>query len=289
MRVTKKFAVAFIGIFVIANIIVWGAVYDTSRPRVLEVTFFDVGQGDAIFIETPAGHQILIDGGPDATVVERLEEVMPFYDRTIDLVVLTHPDHDHIAGLVEVLKQYEVKHILWNGVIRETAVWQEWNRLLGEEAAPITIAQLRQRVRSGCDIEETCVVLDIVHPFESLAGHVLKRGSNDTSIVSRLVFGKTSFLFTGDITKKVERALVDQDAMLESTVLKVPHHGSTTSSSKPFLEAVSPQIGIIQVGKNNYGHPREEVLANLAEFGIEVLRTDRRGSITILSDGAIIF
>jgi len=270
-----------IGLFCL-NLIFWVVVYDLSQPRPLKVTFFDIGQGDAIFIETPQGHQILIDGGPDLTILEKLAEEMPFYDRTIDLIILTHPEHDHYFGLFEVLKRYEIKNILWTGVVRETAEWQEWTRLLGEEGAEIRIAEAGQRIiLQGSD---PCIFIDVLHPFENLEGQEFKN-SNDTSIVASLVFDGISFLFTGDITKKVEKELVEKNANLESEVLKVCHHGSKTSSSLEFLEVVLPELAVITVGENSYGHPHPEVLANLQEFGIQILRADINGDIKIVSDG----
>jgi len=277
MSKNKKLVWVLLAGLVCLNLILWVVVYDLSQPRPLEVTFFDIGQGDAIFIETPQGHQILIDGGPDLTILEKLSEEMPFYDRTIDLIILTHPEHDHYFGLFEVLKRYEVENILWTGVVRETAEWQEWEKLIEEERAEIKIAQAGQRIiLQGSD---PCIFIDVLHPFENLEGQEFKN-SNDTSIVASLVFDDISFLFTGDITKKIEKQL-----SIDSDILKVAHHGSKTSSCLEFLEIVSPELAIITVGENSYGHPHPEVLANLNQFGIQVLRTDIEGDIKIFSDG----
>lgn len=278
----KKLVWVVLGVLVCLNIAAWVVVYDLSRPRGLEVVFFDVGQGDAIFIETPERYQILIDGGPTSVILEKLAKEMPFYDRTIDLIILTHPERDHLFGLLEVLKRYRVENILWTGVVRQTSEWKEWERLIMKEGAEIKIAQSGQKItlqRTGL-----CISLDVLHPFESLEGQEFKN-SNDTSIVAKLVFGEVSFLLTGDITKKVEGRLVEQDVGLDSEVLKVCHHGSKTSSSLEFLAAVSPEIAVIQVGENSYGHPHPEVLANLDEFGIQVLITKELGDIKIISDG----
>ena len=129
----RKGAFVVLGILFGLNIFAWAVVCDLSQPQLLEVTFFDVGQGDSIFIETPQGHQILIDGGPDTTVLEKLGKEMPFWDRTIDLIILTHPEHDHMSGLIEVLKRYKVENILWTGIIRDTAEYEEWQRLIKED------------------------------------------------------------------------------------------------------------------------------------------------------------
>jgi len=262
------------------NLVAWVVVYDLVKPQPLEVVFFDVGQGDSIFIETPNGVQVLIDGGPTSVILEKLAEEMPFYDRTIDLIILTHPEHDHYFGLFEVLKRYEVKNILWTGIIRDTAEYQEWIRLIEEEGAEVGVVEAGQKI-----VLSEKIYLSILHPFENLENQKVKN-ANDTSIVASLFFGNVSFLFTGDIGKKVEARLVEQGIDLDSDVLKVCHHGSKTSSSLEFLEAVSPEVAVIQVGKDNsYGHPHPEVLARLEEFGIQVLRTDINGDIKIISDG----
>ena len=264
-----------LGVLFGLNILAWWAVYNLSQPRLLEVTFFDVGQGDAIFIVAPQSHQILIDGGPSSIILEKLAKEMPFWDRTIDLIILTHPERDHLAGLLEVLKRYKVENILWTGVVRDTAEYKEWQKLIEEEGAKISLTpDVKRLTTSG-------VVLEILHPFESLEGKVFK-DSNNTSIVAKLIFGENSFLFTGDIYKSVEKELVE----LDSDVLKVAHHGSKTSSSEEFIAEVSPEIAVIPVGKNNnYGHPHQEVLEILSRYGINILRTDKDGDIKIISNG----
>ena len=265
-----------LGILFFFNILAWVAVWDLSRPQLLKVTFFDVGQGDAIFIETPSGHQVLIDGGPDSVILEKLGKEMPFWDRTIDLIILTHPEHDHISGLIEVLKRYKVENILWTGVLRDTAEYQEWKRLIKEEGADIYIAQVSLAVSDTARLK-------VLFPFESFEGKEVKN-TNNTSIIARLVFGENSFLFTGDAYKSVERELLKGGAEVDSDVLKVGHHGSKTSSCKEFIEAVSPEIAVIQCGKDNpYGHPHPETLQTLE--GIKVFRTDLDGDVKIISDG----
>lgn len=276
----------------ISNILVWIVVFDLAQFRFLEVNFLNVGQGDAILIETPQRHQILIDGGPDSTILEKLGNEMPFWDRSIDLVVLTHPERDHISGLIEVLKRYKVNYILWTGVLRDTAEYKEWLRAVEKEVregADIKIAQAGQRIilwKSDLhnlwksDLHN---YMEVLFPFEDLEGKEYKN-SNNTSIVARLVFDQNSFLFTGDAYKSVERKLIENQFHLGSDVLKVGHHGSKTSNSKEFIEAVSPEVAVISVGKDNrYGHPHQDTLENLA--GIKILRTDLDGDIKIITDG----
>lgn len=263
------------------NILAWLAVYEISQPRFLEVNFFDVGQGEAIFIVSPQRHQILIDGGPDSTILEKLSKEIPFWDRSIDLIILTHPERDHLVGLIEVLKRYKVENILWTGVVRDTPEYKEWKRLIKEEEAKIFIAKSNQEIKmTGLSPAHFL----ILYPFENLEGQKFK-DSNDTSIVAKLIFGKISFLFTGDISKLGERKMIEEKIDLDSDILKIAHHGSKTSSLEEFIKEVSPEIAVIQVGRDNhYSHPHPETLETLSKFGINVLRTDKDGDIKIISD-----
>lgn len=264
-----------------AGLILW----DLTKPQSLEVNFFDIGQGDAIFIQTPQQHQILIDGGPSSTaILRKLSQTMPYWDRTIDLIILTHPEHDHIAGLIEVLKSYKVENILWTGIIRNTAEYKEWQKIIQDEGANIIIAQAGVKIFSGNSSEY--YKLEVLYPFESLESQEIK-SVNNTSVIARLSFGENSFLFTGDAFKSVENELIEEGIYLDSDVLKVGHHGSKTSTAQEFIEAVSPKIAVIQCGRNNrYGHPYPETLATLEKFDINILRTDQNGDIKIFSDGS---
>ena len=255
-----------------ANWVAWSHMLEGTG---LKVTFFDVGQGDAILIETPQGHQMLIDGGPSKKVADKIGKALPFWDKSLDLVILTHPDADHITGLVSVLEQYDVKNVLWTGVKADTNIFGSWERALGNEEARVVLARAGQKLVWSKDPN---AFMEILYPDDS--GVTSAKATNDTSIISKLVFGNHSFLFTGDITKAVEQTLIDQGLDLRADVLKVPHHGSKYSSSEAFLAAVAPGTAVIQVGaKNSYGHPTQEVLSRLGN--IPVLRTDLESDIVI--------
>jgi len=288
LHTDKKLKIGFLIVLVYLNILAWIVVFDLVQND-LKVIFFDVGQGDSIFIQTPQKHQILIDGGPTSVVLEKLGNEMPFYDRTIDLIILTHPEHDHIGGLLEVLKRYRVENILWTGVLRDTAEFKEWERLLVEEKnVVIEIAQAGQRIVCAASTFEKTVNMNILYPFENLDKQIIKN-TNNTSIVIQLIFGENKFLFTGDTYKSVERKLIERELLLKSDILKIGHHGSKTSTSEEFIEAVDPEIGVISVGReNSYGHPTPEVLEILKKYGINILRTDELGDIKIMSDGQMI-
>ena len=262
-----------------ANIFAWSVVYDLNQVQPFEVNFFDIGQGDSIFIQTPYGYQVLIDGGPTGVVLEKLGGVMNFWDKSIDVVVLTHPDHDHIAGLIEVLKKYKVDFVLWNGSLKETGEFKEWERLLREESVESKI------VSSGFQISSPMVTFDVLYPFESLEG-IKMDNANNGSIVLRSVFKDTSFLLTGDIESCVEKEIIEKKNVISSDILKIGHHGSKTSSSEEFVKMVNPSVAVISVGANNtYNHPSFSVLELLNKYDISILRTDLIGDLKIVSDG----
>jgi len=259
----------------ILNILVLPFVVILSFEACLEVSFFDIGQGDSIFIKAPGDYQVLIDGGPSySKVLDGLSREMPFNDKEIDLVILSHPESDHMTGLLSVLENYKVDNILWTGIEKDGEKFESWKRMIAEEGANIYYANLGDKVIMG----ET--VLEIMSPKESLEGKTFKE-VNDTAVVAKLNFKDSSFLFTGDISSKIEKELDDIDI----DVLKVAHHSSKYSTSEDFLQKTSPLVSVIQVGKNSYGHPTKEVLTRLDNFGIKVLRNDINGDIKIVSDG----
>lgn len=246
-----------------------------SLPAYLEVSFFDVGQGDSILIEAPGNYQVLIDGGPSySKVLDGLSREMPFNDKEIDLIILSHPESDHMTGLFPVLENYKVNNIIWTGIEKDGVKFETWKRMISEEGANIYYAN------SGDTINMGEVSLEIINPKDLLKNEEVKE-SNNTAVVAKLRYKDSSFLFTGDISSKIESELTDIDV----DVLKIAHHGSKYSTSEEFLEKVSPLISVIQVGNNSYGHPTEEVLTRLDNFGIKVLRNDTNGNIKIVSDG----
>jgi competence protein ComEC len=275
----KKIVLGGIILLLIFNILSWFVVYDLNKARFLEITFFDVDQGDAVFIETPKRSQILIDGGPSSIILEKLNKEMPFWDRTIDFVILTHPESDHLTGLLDVLRSYKVKNILWTGILIDSAGFKKWAELIRQENAKIYIAQSGQKITIGK------TSFEILFPFENLENKSVK-DTNNTSIVLRLDFGEISLLFAGDIYKSAERELLNLAKQLDTDVLKVGHHGSKTSTAEEFIIVVSPEIAVISVGRNNsYGHPHQGTLDTLEKYGIRIFRTDLNGDIKIISDG----
>jgi len=249
----------------------------------LHISFLNIGQGDAILIQTPTHQDILIDGGPSPQAISlELGKKLPFWDRTINLVVLTHPNADHVTGLVEVLHRYNVEQVLYPDLDFKSDIYDEWLRLVEEKDIKYTVAQAGQQIDLG-----NGVVIEVLNPPEILFANTSSDVDNN-GMVLRLSIGEVSFLLTADIRQEAEFELINRRADLQSTVLKVAHHGSDTSTYHEFLAVVNPQLAVISVGTDNtYGHPSDEVMERLEEkLGSEnIYRTDEQGTIEFITDG----
>jgi competence protein ComEC len=262
-------------------ILAWLAIAHLPDGK-LHVAFLDVGQGDAALITTPHGQQILIDGGPSpSALTSGLGRQMPFWDRSLDLVVMTHPDADHITGLAEVLDRYRVDGWLDNGRPDDDALYAQCMVRLEEGAVTQQVVRAGDRLDLGSGI-----VLEVLHPGPELMA-ATDADANNNSLVLRLVWGQASFLLTGDIEAEAERLLLASGQPLPAGVLKVAHHGSGGSSTAEFLSAVDPAYAVISVGADNqFGHPQGAVLERLAHTGeVEILRTDEQGTVEFVTDG----
>ncbi len=272
-----------VAVLFILNIFAWKEVFAIVGPNYLTVSVLDVGQGDSIFIQTPAMRTVLIDGGPDAQVMTRLQKLLPFWENHLDVVVLTHPDADHLNGLLYVLQKYKVDYIVWTGVVRNGAQYEKWIELVSkakENGTKIVIVKLGDQIKNGN------VLMNIVNPFEDVSGQYLKTTTNETGIIMEVSYKENYFLLTADVGFKTEQMLLKNKVDINSDVLKVGHHGSKYSTGEEFLRAVNPKIAVISVGgKNTYGHPTAEVLQKLEKFGIKTFRTDQDGTVQMLSDG----
>jgi competence protein ComEC len=273
-RILRALIAAAIIIALLAGIWIWN-----QPDGKLHVTFLDVGQGDAIFIQSPDGHQILVDGGKYPSILlDRLGREMPFWDKDIDIMVATHPDEDHITGLVEAFSHYQVSMLVTNGEQEDESSYYKALLQFTESAqVPIHNAVAGEVFELGNGVR-----LEILHPDSGLG----LEERNDYSLSMRLVYEDFTLLLTGDAEDKAERIMLQSGRPLQSLVFKAGHHGSGSSSSRAFLQAVEPQIIIISVGKENrYEHPHPEMLQRAQEIGATVLRTDELGSIELISDG----
>ena len=255
-----------------------------ERVQNFFIAFLDVGQGDAALIHFGKGAQMLVDCGPTRKVLAGLGRRMPFYDRTIEYLVVTHPDRDHYVGCIDVLDRYTVKHIWWNGYdTNKDPVWKVWKEKMAAEGAEIHVIDKEEELAFGD------AVLRVFYPDHSVVNDPQVPGfdgsvsDNNASIVMRIVHGRMSFLLTADAEKELEAYLAQKygDA-LRSDVLHVGHHGSNTSSIQEFLDAAHPSIGIISSGKGNrYGHPAPRVLKRLERARAAIRRTDTEGDVVL--------
>jgi competence protein ComEC len=250
----------------------------TSLPDgKLHIIFCDVGQGDAAYVRFPDGRDMLVDGGPNDKVLGCLGRHMPFWDRSLDMVVLTHPEKDHVSGLMSALARYHVSYVVRSDVMKDTEITQQFLALVKEKNIPEKVVSSDDRVHIGGGN------LAIVWP--SFGARVLGAATdsvNEYSVVFWLRYGSFDALFTGDATMRGELSrLADGEVEL----LKVPHHGSRTGMNKDFLDWLNPKIAVISVGKNSYGHPAPEILEVLTDKQIKVLRTDKDGDVEVVSDG----
>ncbi len=268
----------FTSLLLMANIFVFYLDWQNFH-RELTFATLDVGQGDALFIESPTGTQILIDGGPPKKILNQLTRVMPPFDRSIDAFIISNPDADHISGFLDVLKIYKVDKVFESGTLTDSKIYQNLRNEMKKEDIPDILAKRGMKLDIGGG-----AVIDILFPDRDVSAWA----TNDGSVVAKLSYGNTSIMLTGDATTKTEKIILKENspAELYSTILKVGHHGSRSSTSPEFVKAVSPSHALISDGKDNkYGHPHQETLNTLASFGAKIFRTDLLGTIVMKSDG----
>lgn len=246
----------------------------------LHLVVCDVGQGDAIYIKTPSGKDVLVDGGENDKVLDCLTKHMPFWDRTIELMILTHPDADHVTGLVPVLQRYTVLHFVTSKTSKETGIYKKFMQALREEGLTPKYVFLSDKI----DFEDG-LSSDIYWPTEASLNEFRSPSDiNELSVIQVLTYGNFKALLTGDAGVKVQDRLVTSLSGID--VLKVPHHGSKTGMSDYYLSMLKPSLAIISVGKSNrYGHPTGFILDLLAKYSIKTLRTDKNGEVEIVSNG----
>jgi len=266
----------------------WFSAYRVAR-RTLTVTFFDVGQGDSALIQAPSGRSLLIDGGGrggdhagSSDVGDRVivPGMMVRGVTRLNAILVTHGDDDHVNGLDRVVDQVPVAMVLDPMLPHPAAPYERLRALEEEHGIRVLKARLGQQFDFGGGIKAM-----VLHPGLVPIWGTSSDANND-SVVLRLVYGKVTFLFAGDIEAEGERQLLTRDLVLRSTVLKVPHHGADTEATRDFVRAVHPSLAVISVGADNpYGHPSPEVVERLRAAGAKVMRTDLAGAITVTTDG----
>lgn len=257
--------------------------YFTGQDKYFSINFYNVGSGDAALIKTPDNFKIMVDGGPSTRVLENLGRSLGSVDRKIDLLILTHPHEDHAFGALEILKKYDVGMILGTGVIHTSDAYLNFLEQIKKKNIKFVVAEQGQIFKFS-DLE-----LEVFYPFEKMDGKKTEN-LNNSSIVFMAKYKKFKTLFLGDAEKEVGEKLLKTNFDLTASVVKIAHQGSKNGCQNMpgLLEKINPQIAVILVGENKYGHPHKETLENLGKHKIKTLRTDKdskNGSVKIESDG----
>lgn len=266
-------AIASIGVLALLN-----TTHPADSSEYLTVRFLDVGQGDAIHIQTPDGYEMLIDGGPTSLVLREFAKNRSFFDSTIDVLLATHPDSDHIGGLVDVLQRYQVAAIIQTNNVSDTPAASAYNVSVENERAQVLQVQAGQIIQLGAS-----TTVRILAP----AGDTSSWRSNAASIILQVSYGEIDFLLTGDAPLETEEYVAElYGESIQSEVLKLGHHGSKTSSSGVFLDAVQPDFAVVSAELNSrYGHPHAEVVDRVEERNIQLVSTAESGTIVFVTDG----
>ncbi|MDI6717924.1 MAG: MBL fold metallo-hydrolase [Patescibacteria group bacterium] len=265
--------VIFIGCLIVFNLFVWREIIFNSPDKKTGIYFFDVGQGDSKIAILPGNVKILIDGGPNKKILEKLSEVISPTDRYIDLVILSHPHIDHFGGLIDVVKRYQIGIFVLTGAYSDSSAFKELLKTLKEKnIKTITFAEKDKITYQNNEIK----TLFPPNGFKT-------KDLNDASLILDFKNEFARILFTGDLGTKGEDYILKKYD-LKSDIIKIPHHGSKASFNEEFLKAVNPKISVIEVGKNSYGHPAPVILEILKEVKSQIFRTDKNGTIKIILD-----
>ncbi len=280
MTASRKLCYAAVAFLIFVSISFALVTYVGERSGLLTVSVLNIGQGDAIFIEAPSGVQFIIDGGPGDALLSELGAVMPFYDRTLDGIMVTNPDLDHYSGFLSALSRYKVGLVVEAGTQSNTPTYTALESMINEQGIPKKVAKRGMKIVLD-PLNE--VYIEILFPDRDVS----RLSTNDGSIVAKLVYKNTSMMLQGDSPQKIESYLISLDrSSLDADILKLGHHGSRTSTAPEYVRAVSPKYAVASLGKDNsYGHPHVETINTLVDLHVPLLRTDTMGRITFVSDG----
>lgn len=276
----KKSAALLAVVFSIAVLVSLALVWLLyNEQKLFEISVLDVGQGDAILFEAPSGQVMLVDGGPGKTILRRLGEELPFWERRIDTMVVSHPHEDHYGGFVSIIERYTVGVVLLTGIETRSQSYQQFIKTAQEKNIPIYVVEKPELISLG-EIQ-----VEILYPDHSLKGHWISN-LNNSSIVMKVSYKEIDMLLSGDAEEEQEAELVEMGVDLTADILKVGHHGSDTSSTEVFIQAVKPEIAVISSGEGNkYGHPSLRTIKRLERLGINIRRTDIEGTVHFKTDG----
>lgn len=260
-------------LLLVLDVFVWKYIFSGDAGD-LEIHFLDVGQGDSILLVLPGRAKVLIDGGPDMAAVKQLDKLLPFFDRDIDLVILSHAQQDHFSGLIDVVQRYRIGAFLSNGLRAESERYEFFEKVLEKNNVYSLSLREGDAIRYG-DYE-----FEVLAPSSDFRGADL----NESSLVLKFISPDITSLFAADIGFSQEKSLVAKYDV-RADILKAAHHGSKYSSGEAFLKAVSPRLAVFEAGENNrFGHPSSEVLARMEKRNIRIFRTDQDGTISVISD-----
>lgn len=250
----------------------------------LQVVFCSVGQGDSILITTPQRKHIMIDGGPDKKVLDCLSRHMPFWERTIDVLLLTHPHADHLVGMHYVVDRYTVRHFLSEKLDNKTVGFHSLLQKIVQQNISQANMYAGNSFKTADGVQVAILGPSRAYLAETSPGGQIGEKAEFASVISKVTYGTFRILFTGDSQAEgLKRALQGQTQLI--SVLQSPHHGSKTGLSQEVLSLIKPQLVVISVGKNSYGHPSPQTLSLFAQLHIPYLRTDTHGDVVITSDG----
>lgn len=283
-RLKRKIIQFLTGGFLAAVILaIWQ--YSLLFDGKLHLTFCDVGQGDAIYLRTPKGADILIDGGPNNRVLSCLSKRMPFWDRQIEMLVLTHPQADHLTGLVSVLENYRVKTIVLENIGVKSAVFNEFRQKVEAEKAAIRNPQRGDKIKMEGIEMEALWPKEVAGNGGVLGAASFPQNPNEFSIIFDIKYKDFDILTTGDVDSQILKE-VTQGLSGKIEVFQVPHHGSKFGLTREILEKIAPDLAVVSVGENNrFGHPAPQTMKILKDKEMKILRTDKDGSVEIISDG----
>lgn len=274
----RNHLVLFFIFLAVFDFFVWQSVFVRKQNENLELYFLDIGQGDSELAILPGGIKVLIDGGPNNKILSELSSILKPTDKYIDLVVMSHPQYDHFAGLIDVLKRYQVGAFIYNGRRGEIAAFNDLEKILKNKNISVVV------LGEGGKIKYQEIIFNILSPSKEFLS---SKELNDTTLVMELISDNFKALFTGDIGFNIENYLVEK-YNINIDVLKVGHHGSKYSSGDEFLKESNPKISVIEVGKNTYGHPTKNALNRLINIGSQIFRTDQDGAVKlVISDKEI--
>lgn len=256
----------------------------------LHIFFCNVGQGDAAYVRFPDGRDMLVDGGPNDSVLACLGRHMPFWDREINIVANSHPQNDHLKGIISVLNRYKVDYVVRSQIVGSDDLYAQFVSVIKAHHVPERLVTAGERISVGpaslSVIWPSEAQIALMHPVGNVLGSSSDANLNDGSLVFFLRYGSFDALFPGDADAHVEGQYTGSElADGQVEVLKVPHHGSKTGMTQSFVDWLKPALSVISVGKNSYGHPSAEAIDMLQRIGSAIHRTDKEGDIEVVSDG----